>query len=139
RLFTGEDGAQRAGSPLPERALERPLLAQGLVPAAAGRALLRERADAAAWNSREAHGGAEVHQRLRGGRREDRARPLADAADVDVLRQHVAAEREARDRVGGVAADAGKRGQIVGPALRGDLLRRAVEVERATVVAEALP
>ena len=65
--------------------------------------------------------------------------PLLDAPHVHVDRQHVAPEREACDRVRRVAADAGQLGQIVRPAVRRDLLRGAVEVERAPVVAEPLP
>ena len=66
-------------------------------------------------------------------------RALLHAADVHVDRQHVAAEREAGDGVGGVAPDAGQLRQILGPAVRGDVLRRAVQAERAPVVAEPLP
>ena len=64
---------------------------------------------------------------------------LRDAAHVDVDRQDVAAEGEAGDRIGGVAADARQLGQVVRPAVRRDLLRGAVQRERAPVVAEALP
>ena len=65
--------------------------------------------------------------------------PLRDAAHVDVDGQDVAAERKARDGVGGVAPDAGQLGQVVRPAVRRDVLRRTVQVERAPVVAEPLP
>ena len=100
---------------------------------------LGERAHAAAGHAGEADALAEVHQRLRGRRREVVAGALRDAPHVDVDRQHVAAEGEAGDRVGGVAADAGQLGQVVRPAVSRDLLRGAVERERAPVVAEPLP
>ena len=140
RLRAGDDRAERRRAPLAERALERALPAQSA--RSGGRATGTPRRA-----GRRRSGG-----RARG-RRSCRdpsapARPpgenvvagaLRDAPHVDVDGQHVAAEREARDGVGGVAADAGQLGQVVGPAVRRDLLRGAVERERAPVVAEPLP
>ena len=45
---------------------------------------------------------------------------LLHAPDVHVDREDRLAEREARDRVGGVAADPGQLGQVLGPAVLGD-------------------
>ena len=115
------------------------LLAQRLVAAAARGALRRERAGAAARDAREADGRAEIHQRLRGGGAERVPGPLLDAATFTSTGSTSRAEREARDRVGGVAPDARQLGQVVRPAVRGDVLRRPVQVERAPVVAEPLP
>ena len=56
---------------------------------------------------------------------------LRHAPHVDVDGQDVAAVREAGDRVGGVPADAGELGEVVGPAVRRDLPGRAVQSERA--------
>ena len=137
--LVGGHEPQCSRAALPERALERPLPAQRLEAAPAGGAAFRERADAAARHAREADRLAEVHQRLRRCRREVGARPLAHPPDVHVDRQHVAAEGEARDRVGGVAPNAGKLRQVVGPAVRGYLLRGPLQRERAPVVAEPLP
>ena len=67
------------------------------------------------------------------------AGPLLYAVHVRVDGQHVAAEREVADRGRGVRADAGQLGEVVGPAVRGDVRRGAVQVHGAPVVAEALP
>src|SRR4051794_8751242 len=75
---------QRPRTPLPERPLERPLLPRGLEAAAARRAAGGERAGAAARDARQADGRPEVEERLRGTVVELAARPLDDAADVDV-------------------------------------------------------
>jgi hypothetical protein len=64
---------------------------------------------------------------------------LRHTADVRVDREHRPPEREGRDGVGGVAADAGKLRQIVRPAARRDALRRPVEIDGAPVVSEPLP
>jgi len=64
---------------------------------------------------------------------------LLHSTHVDVDGQDVAAVRETGDRVGGVPADAGQLREVVGPPMRRDLLRGAVQVERAPVVAEPLP
>src|SRR5262249_13766119 len=106
---------QGPGAPLTEGALQRPLLALGLPAAAARRAAGRERARLAPRDAREADGRAEVEERLRRAVVERAAAPLDDPADVDVERQHRAAEREGAERVGGVAAHAGPFGQGLRP------------------------
>src|SRR5207245_7228128 len=93
---------ERRSPPLPERALERPLLAQRLVALATGRTALSERADVAARNASEADIRAEIHQRLRPGRGECVSRALLHATYVDVDREDVMTEREAGDGVGGI-------------------------------------
>ena len=98
-----------------------------------------ERADAAAGDPGEADRLAQIHQRLPGRRGEVVAGPLRHAPHVDVDGQNRVAEGERGDRVGGIAADAGQLGQVVGPAVSRNLLRGAVERERAPVVAEPLP
>ena len=75
-----------------------------------------------------------VHDRV-----EVLARALLDPPHVRVDRQLVAPEREVADRRGGVWADAGKLGQVVGPAVLGDDPCRAVQADRPPVVAEPLP
>ena len=64
---------------------------------------------------------------------------LLDAAHVRVDGQHVAPEREVADGRRGVRPDARELGQVVRPAVLRDLLRGAVQAERAPVVAEPLP
>ena len=64
---------------------------------------------------------------------------LLDALHVRVDGQDVAAEREVADRSRGVRADAGQLGQVVRPPVGRDVLRGAVQADRAPVVAEALP
>ena len=66
-------------------------------------------------------------------------RSFLDAAHVRVDGQHVTTEREVADGAGGVRPDPGQRGQVVGPAVRGDVLRGSMQVDGATVVAEPLP
>ncbi len=67
------------------------------------------------------------------------ARASLDTLDIDVDGQHVLPEREAHDRCRRVAPHAWELGQIHRPAAGGDVPRRAVQVERAPVVAEPLP
>src|SRR5215831_6120805 len=124
---------------LAERALERRLLAQRLVGSAARGAVLGERADAATRDPREADGRAEIHQRLGVVGRERVPRSLLYPADVRVARKDVLAEGEVAHCCRGVLADAWKRREVVGPAALRDDASRAVEVERAAVVAEPLP
>ena len=95
--------------------------------------------DPAARDPRQADGGAEVHERLRGAAGERVAGAALDAVDVDVPREHVLAEREVADRGGRVRADARKPRQVVGPAVRGDDRGCPVQCERPAVVAEPLP
>ena len=137
RLFGDE--SERTRAPLAEGALEPPLLAEWLVALPAARASARERADAAARHSRQAHGRAEIHERLGAPVGELAARALADARHVHVHGKYRPAEGEAADGVRRVAADSGKLGEILGPAMSGDMLRRPVQVDRAPVVAEPLP
>src|SRR6185312_3969310 len=82
RLPAGGDRAQRLGAALSERALERRLLALRLVARAAGRARCRQRARAAARDARQAHGRAEVEERLRARPVELLAGAFLDAAHV---------------------------------------------------------
>ena len=124
---------------LAERALERPLLAGGLLASPARRALSRQRTDVAARDASEADRGPEIHERLRRGRREVLVRAAPNALDVHVHREHVIAEREAAHCRCRVRADARKRREVVRPALERDDLRGAVQVHRAPVVAEPLP
>ena len=65
RIAPVGDRAERPRAPLAERALERRLPAQRLVAPAAGRAVGRERARAAARHAREADRRSEVEERLR--------------------------------------------------------------------------
>src|SRR5262249_35205649 len=76
----------RHGPPLPEGALESALLAERLEAAPARGAAGRERALAAARYAGETDRGAEIHQRLRGGRPEYVPRPLLHAPHVHVDR-----------------------------------------------------
>src|SRR5690348_1115182 len=78
RLAAGGDEAQCGRPALPERALERALLPQRLVAAAAARARPGKRADAAARDPGEADGRPEIHERLCGRARERRAGSLLD-------------------------------------------------------------
>ena len=134
------DQPQRRRAPLAERALERALLPQRLVAASARRACVARAGrcrSAGCVRDRPSRRGPSAPARAAAV--EARAGALLHAADVHVLGQHVAAEREARDRIRGVAADAGQLRQVVRPAVRCDLLRGALEVECAPVVAEPLP
>jgi hypothetical protein len=81
-----DDGAERCGSPLPERPLERALLAGRLEAAAARRARCGERAGVAARYPSETDRLAEIHQRLAGGGGEVVTRPFGDTPHVDVDR-----------------------------------------------------
>src|SRR5918999_3499623 len=69
----------------------------------------------------------------------DAAAPLDDPLHVHVHRYHGLAVCEPRDGGGRVAPDSGQLRQIFGPTFGRDLTRRPVEVQRAPVVAEALP
>ena len=60
-------------------------------------------------------------------------------ADVRVDREHGLAEGLVADRAGGVGPDPRQLGQVVGPAVLGDVPRGPMQVERAPVVAEPLP
>ena len=73
------DAPQRPRAPLPERALERALLARRLVAPAARRAPAGERAGAAARHAREADVAPRSHQRLRALVVEGVPGPLLDA------------------------------------------------------------
>src|SRR4051812_19988816 len=139
RIPAGGDGTKRLCAPLAERALEPRLLAQRLVTATSRGTQVGQWTFAAARDARQADRGAEIEERLRAGGVERLTGALLHPADVRVDRQHVSGEREVADRRRGVRADAGQRGQIVGPAAGGDDARRAMEVERAAVVAESLP
>ena len=59
--------------------------------------------------------------------------------DVHVDGEDVLVEREAAHRRGRVRADAGKRRQVVGPAVTRDRLGGAVEIDGAPVVSQPLP
>src|SRR4029450_5300511 len=85
RRLSGEGGAapgpfgderKRLGTPLAERSFEAALLAERLVAVPTGGAALGERAGVAAWDACEAHGGAEIHQRVCGSRPEGASRPV---------------------------------------------------------------
>ena len=64
---------------------------------------------------------------------------LAHAAHVRILREHGLAEGEILHGGRGVRAHSGQGGQVAGPAVASDLLRRAQEIHPAAVVAKALP
>ena len=98
-----------------------------------------QRACVAARDPGQADRRAEIHQRLGGRARECSAGAPLDALDVDVAREHVLVEREVPKRRGGVRADTGEHGEVRRPSGGRDVARRAVERERAAVVAEALP
>jgi hypothetical protein len=139
RKWVGGDYSQRVGATLAEGAFEGRLLAQRLVTAAARGARRRERADLAARHPREADGRAEIEERLQRRRPERVPGPLLDSRDVRVDRKHALAESLIPDCGRGVGADPGQLGEVVRPAVLGDLTSSAVQVERAAVVAEPLP
>ncbi len=125
------------------------------------------RARAAVGAARRAHGGAEIHQRLgevagaaargevRGGlgdlglgagqRRLDAPQPRHHPLDVAVDRGRLAAERDRRDRGGGIGADAGQGEEpvlVVGKDaghLPAHVTRAGMHVARPGVIAEPLP
>ena len=131
--------AERDGPPLAERALERALPPLWLEAAAAGRAASGEWAGGAAGDPGQADRGAQIHERRRRVRRERRAGAVEEAADVRVDGENRSPERESRHRVSRVAAHARQLGEILRPAARRDAAGRAMEIERAPVVAESLP
>ena len=98
-----------------------------------------QRADAAARHPREADRRAEVEERLQRIRPERVAGALLDPRHVRVDGQHRLAEGLVANRGRRVRPDARQLGQVVRPAVGGDRARGAVEVQRAPVVAEALP
>ena len=105
---------------LAERSLEARLLPRRLVAAPPRGTPLGERAGAAPRHPRQAHRRPEVEERLQRVRPECVPRALLDPRDIRVHRQHRLAVRLVPDCSRGVRADAGKLGQVVGPALRGD-------------------
>jgi hypothetical protein len=131
--------AQCLRTALAEGAFEAGLLAQGLVATASRWTRRRERTDAAARNARKADRCAEIHQRLARRRRKPVAGAFLDSAHVRVHRQDFPAERKVLDCRRGVGPNAGKLPQIFGPALSSDLLRGAMQIQAAAVVAEPLP
>jgi hypothetical protein len=104
RIVAVEERAERGGAPLAEGAFEPALLAEWFEAAAAGRTPFGERALSAARHARDADSRSEVHQRQRTRVVELRACTLEHSAHVDVDREHGPTEREAGDRVRGVAA-----------------------------------
>ena len=90
-------------------------------------------------HARQAHGRAEIEERLQRLRAERVSRSLLDPGDVRVDREHGLAVGLVADRGGRVGADARERRQVVRPAVRRDDLRRPVQADRAAVVAEPLP
>src|SRR5207253_5548426 len=134
-LLACGDRPERRSAPLAEGAFELRLLAQRLVPAAARRALLRQRADAAARDPRKADRRTEVEERLRARAVELLAGSLLNPADVRVDRQHVVSEGEVINSGRGVRPDAGQPREVVRPPVLRNMLRSPMEVDRAPVVA----
>jgi hypothetical protein len=112
------------------------LLALWLEPLPARRALVGQRAVAAARHSRDADRRAKIHERLCASVVERRAGALEDTAHVHVDRQYGPAEREAGNRVRRVAAHTGQRGQVLGPTVRRNLACHEMQVDGPPVVAE---
>ena len=134
------DRAQRDRAALAERALER------ATACAAARSASRATGTRRRAGRRRSAGCARGRSSRRGrrapactSRRTASPGALLDAAHVRVDRQHVAAEREVADRRRRCTGRRRQLGQVVGPAVRGDVLRRAVQVDGAPVVAEPLP
>ena len=111
-----ENGAQRLRAPLAEGALERALLAQRLVaPPARGAAGASGHSPQRGTRARQTVAPRSISAWAPRGR--TRSRSARARAARSRRRQHRPAEREAGDGVRRVGADAGKRGQVVRPAV----------------------
>jgi hypothetical protein len=139
RLLRIRDEPQRLCAALPERAFVTGLLPQRLVASPTRTAAGSERTHPAARDPRETHGGAQVHEGLRGRGRKAVPRPFLHSAHVRVDGQDILAQREVANCRGGVRPDSRELRQILRPALRRHLLCGAVKVEAAPVVAQSLP